>query len=123
MNSAQGEETAEATANHHRLNEEFTAEVVALHDNDRSPCRHTSDDEHRHHRGRPVNRECAALGGRRGFGVSCGCGEVLDSGSKLAAIEDKARHLALHKGDLVVTRILHDSDGPQVVHEVQTLNP
>lgn len=89
------------------------AEVVALHAKDRSPCRH--------HQGRPLHPECAALGGRNGHGVLCDCGILLDSGSKLAAIEDKARHLALHRGDLLVHRVVHDAHGTRVIHEVQTL--
>ncbi|TLQ39293.1 hypothetical protein [Streptomyces marianii] len=100
----------------------FTAEVVGLHAQDRSPCPLTEDSRHDHHRGRPLNPECAALGGRKGFGVLCECGTLLDSGStKLAALEDKARHLALHRGDLLVHRIVNDGHGPQVIHEIQTL--
>ncbi|MBZ3908340.1 MULTISPECIES: hypothetical protein [Streptomyces] len=102
--------------------QDHTSEVVALHAKDRSPCPLTGDHEHRHHQGRPLNAECAALGGRQGFGVVCSCGTVIDSGSKLAAIEDKARHRALHRGDLLVHRVVHDSDGPRVIHEIQTLD-
>jgi len=99
----------------------FTANVVALHAKDRSPCPLAGADEHRHHRGRPLNPECAALGGRDGFGVLCSCGDLIASGSKLAAIEDKARHLALHRGDLLVHRVVRDSHGSHVIHEIQTL--
>ncbi|MFJ4700574.1 hypothetical protein ACIP5N_21655 [Streptomyces sp. NPDC088768] len=51
----------------------------------------------------------------------CGCGTVPDSGSKLAAIEDKAHHLALHRGDLLVHRVVHGPHGTRVIHELQTL--
>ncbi|WP_406414685.1 hypothetical protein OG923_33415 (plasmid) [Streptomyces halstedii] len=66
------------------------AEVVAFHAKGRSPCPLTGDDEHRHDRGRPLDPQCAALGGRNGYGVLCRCGTLLDSGRQLAAIEDKA---------------------------------
>ncbi|WP_127452875.1 hypothetical protein [Streptomyces sp. B29(2018)] len=97
------------------------AEIVALHTKDRSPCPLSGDYEHRHDRDRPLHPQCAALGGRNGYGVLCRCGTLLDSGSKLAAIEDKARHLALHRGDLLVHRVVHDSHGTRVIHELQTL--
>lgn len=97
------------------------AEIVALHAKDRSPCPLTGDDEHPHRGGRPLDPKCAALGGRNGYGVLCDCGTLLDSGSKLAAIEDKARHLALHRGDLLVHRVVHESHGTRVIHELQTL--
>lgn len=97
------------------------AEIVALHAKDRSPCSLTGDDEHPHRGGRPLDPKCAALGGRTGYGVLCDCGTLLGSGSKLAAIEDKARHLALHRGDLLVHRVVHESHGTRVIHELQTL--
>ncbi|WP_329020526.1 hypothetical protein [Streptomyces sp. NBC_01601] len=98
-------------------------EVVGLHAADGSACPLTGDTRHeRRSDGRPLNLRCAALGGRQGFGISClGCHQVFRSGSKLAAIEHKARHLALHRGDLLVTRTVRDSEGPLVIHELQTL--
>ncbi|MER0477212.1 hypothetical protein ABR737_02360 [Streptomyces sp. Edi2] len=100
----------------------FTADVVALHTTDRSPCPLSGAGEHRHDQGRPLHPDCAARGGRDGYGFLCSCGALHATGSKLAAIEAKARHLALHRGDLLVHRVVRDSDGPLVITELQTLN-
>ncbi|MFG2210538.1 hypothetical protein [Streptomyces sp. NPDC048638] len=100
----------------------FTAEVVALHAKDHSPCPLSGVKEHRHYQGRPLHPDCAALGGRAGYGYRCSCGIVRPCGGKLAAIENKARHLALHQDDLLVHRIVHDADGPLVIQELQTLS-
>ena len=98
-------------------------EVVGLHAIVGPACPLTGDARHEHASGgRPLNSDCAALGGRRGFGIRCqDCKGVFPSGSKLAAIEHKARHLALHRGDLLVSRVVRDSDGPVVIRELQTL--
>ncbi|GGU49494.1 hypothetical protein [Streptomyces violascens] len=111
------------TKDAHSTNDhDFTADVVGLHTTDRSPCPLSGEAEHRHHRGRPLNPDCAALGGRNGYGFQCTCGALRPSGSKLAAIEDKARHLALHRGDLLVHRIVRASDGPSVIQEIHALH-
>ncbi|MEW1760421.1 hypothetical protein AB0393_28405 [Streptomyces cyaneofuscatus] len=114
--------TAIATDTHGTDDQVFTADVVALHAKDRSPCPLDGAGEHRHFRGHPLHPHCAALGGRAGYGYHCSCGVVRPCGGKLAAIEGKARHLALHRGDLLVHRVVHDSDGPLVIQERQTLS-
>lgn len=98
-----------------------SAVIVGIH-MDGSDCPATGENAHQHTpSGRPLNRECATHGGRVGFEVRCDCGDVISASFKLLAIEQKALHLALHRGALTVTRIVDDGDGPTAISKTLTL--
>ncbi|WP_217223148.1 hypothetical protein [Streptomyces anulatus] len=98
-----------------------SAVIVGVH-RDGSDCPATGQDAHQYTpSGRPLNRECAAHGGRIRFEVRCDCGHVNAAGFKLLAIEQKALHLALHRGALTVTRVVDDGEGPTLIRKTLTL--
>lgn len=98
-----------------------SAVIAGVH-RDGSDCPANGEEAHRHTpAGRPLNRECAAHGGRVGFEVRCDCGDVIPASFKLLAIEQKALHLALHRGALTVTRTVDDGEGPTLISRTLTL--
>ncbi|MFF8994021.1 hypothetical protein ACF09H_29655 [Streptomyces sp. NPDC014983] len=101
--------------------QKFSAVIVGVH-RDGTDCRATGENAyHFTPSGRSFSRECAAHGGRIRFEVRCECGDVIPAAFKLLAIEQKALHLALHRGALTVTRIVDDGEGPTVISKTLTL--
>ncbi|WP_432156132.1 hypothetical protein [Streptomyces sp. bgisy153] len=98
-----------------------SAVIVGVH-RDGTDCPVTGDNAHQHTpSGRPLHRACAAHGGRVSFEIRCDCGHVIPASFKLLAIEQKALHLALHRGALTVTRTVDDGDGPTLISKTLTL--